>query len=338
MPANLTPQYLAAEQRFKDAVTAAEKIEALEEMMAVIPKHKGTEKMRAALRQKMARLLEEKDKKAGVSKASAVYSVPREGACQAVILGAPNVGKSSLLASLTHATPEIGDYPFTTRLPQPGMMPFEDIQLQLVDLPPIAEEVYKPWIGSIVRQADLALLVVDLASDELLDQVDSVLNILQESKIQLVGKMPADSKATAPEMAVCRALLIANKSDAAQAQLSLVILKELLGGQFEIVPVSTISGRGLTELRQLIFARLNIIRIYTKVPGKKLDPATPPFVLNKGSSVLDVARMVHRDLVQTLRFARVWSSGKSGRTAKYDGQMVERTHTLEDGDILELHK
>ncbi len=338
MPANLTPQYLAAELRFKNASTIPEKIAALEEMMALIPKHKGTEKMRAALRQKMARLLEDKDKKAGVSKASAIYSVPREGAGQVVLIGAPNVGKSSLLARLTHAEPEIADYPFTTRLPQPGMMPVEDIQIQLVDLPPVAEEVYKPWVGSLVRQADLALLVVDLGSDDLLEQAEIVLKILEESKIRLVNKIPASSNAQTPGTACCPALLIANKSDAAPALDNLGILRELLAPQFDIVSVSTVSGQGLEELCHIIFVKLGIIRVYTKVPGKKLDPATAPFVLKNGSTVLDVARAVHRDLVQTLRFARIWSSEKSRRSVKHDGQMVEMTHPLEDGDIIELHK
>lgn len=338
MPANLTPQYLAAELRFKNAATVPEKIEALEEMMALIPKHKGTEKMRAALRQKMARLLEEKEKRFGVSKASVIYTVPREGAGQVVLIGAPNVGKSSLLARFTHATPEVAEYPFTTRLPQPGMMPVEDIQIQLVDLPPVAVEVYKPWIGSIVRQADLVLLVVDLGSDELLEQVEGVLRILEESKIHLIGKSSEEQGTQLPGIAFCRALLIANKSDAVQAAENLAILSELFQPRFEIVPVSTASGQGLEELRRIIFERLGIIRIYTKVPGKKLDPATAPFVLRNGSTVIDAARAVHRDFVYTLRFARVWSSEKSKRSVKHDGQMVERTHRLEDGDILELHK
>jgi uncharacterized protein len=338
MPANLTPQYLAAELRFKNAVTTPEKIEALEEMMALIPKHKGTEKMRAALRQKMARLLEDKDKKAGVSKASAMYSVPREGAGQVVLLGAPNVGKSSLLARLTHATPEIADYPFTTRLPQPGMMPVEDIQIQLVDMPAIAEAAYKPWIGSIVRHADLALLVVDLGSDDLLEQVGTVTKMLADSKICLMEKKAAVPGDQPPGTSCCPAILVANKTDAASAAENLLILRDLLAPQFEVLPVSTVSGRGLEELRRTIFVRLDVIRIYTKVPGKKLDPATAPFVLKSGSTVLDLARAVHRDLVQTLRFAKLWSGEQSRHPTKFEGQMVERTHQLEDGDIIELHK
>lgn len=338
MPANLTPQYLAAEQRFKLAVTMQEKIEALEEMMATIPKHKGTEKMQAALRQKMARLLEEKDRKFGVSKASAIYTVPREGAGQAVLIGAPNVGKSSLLGRLTHATPEIADYPFTTRLPQPGMMPVEDIQIQLVDLPAVAEEVYKPWMGSIVRQSDLVLLTVDLGSDEVLDQVESVSRILEDSRIHLVNVASAAREDAQPGVASCQAVLVANKDDTARARENLDVVRELFHAQFPIATASAVSGHGIEELRRLIFERLEIIRIYTKVPGKKFDPATAPFVLKKGSTVLDAARAVHRDFAHTLRFARLWSSPRSIGSVRHDGQMVERTHQLQDGDILELHE
>jgi ribosome-interacting GTPase 1 len=315
-----------------------ERIEALEEMMALIPKHKGTEKMQAALRQKMARLLEEKDRKFGVSKASAMYTVPREGAGQAVLVGAANVGKSSLLARLTHATPEIAEYPFTTRLPQPGMMPFEDIQIQLVDLPPVNEEVYKPWIGGIVRQADLVLLTVDLGNDDALDQVDQVLAILEGGKIFLVGANPPEAGAGAPGAAFCRTLLLANKFDSALAADALGLVRELVGTRFPIMPVSAVSGHGLAVLPAALFAALEIIRIYTKLPGKKLDTAAAPFVLKNGSTVLDAAHAIHRDLVHTLRFARVWSKPGSHGSVRFEGQMVERTHLLEDGDILELHK
>ena len=184
MPANLTPQYLAAEQRFKDATTTQEKVEALEEMMAVIPKHKGTEKMQADLRRRLAKLRNEAEKKHGVSKASAMYAVQRDGAGQVILAGGPNVGKSSLLARMTNAAPEIGDYPFTTRLPQPGMMPYENIKIQLVDMPPIDPNYYEPWMGSIIRQADMALLIADLSTDELLDEIENVLTLLENSRIR----------------------------------------------------------------------------------------------------------------------------------------------------------
>ncbi len=337
MPANLTPQYLSAEQRFKEAATAQEKIAALEEMMAVIPKHKGTEKMRAALKQKMAKLRTEKGKKHGVSKASAIYAVHREGAGQVALVGAPNVGKSALLAKLTHATPEVADYAFTTQLPQPGMMPFEDIQIQLVDLPPVAREYYKPWMGGLVRQADLALLVVDLGSDEVLDQAEDVIGIMEESRIRLASEVAAPGPEEEPDQGVKRTLLVANKADLDQGGVNLGILKEFFRQRFDILPVSAVTGQGLEEFRVEVFGRLEVVRVYTKAPGKKVDPGTPPFVLKSGSTVIDLARAVHQDFVNSLKFAKIWTSDRSKGSVKFDGQLVERTHCLEDGDILELH-
>ena len=338
MPANLTPQYLAADQRFKQAATTAEKIEALEEMMALIPKHKGTEKLQADLRRRLAKLRTEAEKKGGVSRASAMYSVPREGAGQIVLLGAPNAGKSSLLARMTKATPEIADYPFTTRLPQPGMMPFENIQIQLVDMPPISQHLYEPWMGGIVRQADLSLLIADLATDAMLDGIDEVLSALVNSRIQLAGKSAlVEGLDKSLLVSYCRALMVANKMDATGAMENLEILRELFGERFEIIPFSSSSGEGSEVLRRILFERLGIIRVYTKAPGKKADLGGTPYTLKRGSTVMDVARAVHRDFVHTLKFAKVWSSERSHRSIKFDGQMVERTHQLEDGDILEIH-
>ncbi len=341
MPANLTPQYLAAEQRFKEAVTTQEKIEALEEMMAVIPKHKGTEKLQADLRRRLAKLRNEAEKKHGVSKASAMYSVPREGAGQVILVGGANAGKSSLLAQMTNASPEIGDYPFTTRLPQPGMMPYENIKIQLVDMPPIDPNFYEPWMGGLIRQADLVVLVADLGSDALLDDLENVLRILSDSRIQLSGRAvaapPAGHEDGANPVLSRASIMAANKCDAPDAQANLEILREFFGSRFTILPASAVSGEGLEALRQQIFEQLDIVRIYTKIPGKKVDLSSPPFVLKHGSTVQDAARAVHREFVHSLKFARVWSSEKSKRSVKYDGQMVERTHRLEDGDILELH-
>jgi ribosome-interacting GTPase 1 len=337
MPANLTPQYLAAEERYKSAATHEEKIEALREMQATIPKHKGTEKLQADLRRRLAKLTAETGKKHGVSKASLLYTVRREGAGQAALVGAANVGKSSLLARLTHANPEVGDYPFTTRLPQPGMMPFEDIQIQLVDLPPVAVEFYQPWIGNLVRSADLALLVADLSSHDLLEEVENVMKLLENSRIRLVGSDPAGEEADPDNLVHRETVLIANKFDRPVALENLEILREFYEQRFRILPVSAGSGDGLEELPGILFAALRLVRVYTKAPGKKLDRSTPPYVLRTGCTVLDVARVVHRDFEHTLKFARIWSSHRSDRSLKFDGQMVERGHLLEDGDVLEIH-
>lgn len=338
MPANLTPQYLAAEQRFKEAVTPQEKIHCLEEMMATIPKHKGTEKMRADLKRRMAKLRDEAQRKSRTSsRASALYSVHREGAGQVVLAGAPNSGKSSLLARLTHASPEIGDYPYTTRLPQPGMMPFENIQVQIVDMPPITERSYEPWIGGILRGADVALLVVDVASPDVLDETDEVLRVLEGSRLRLAGPGTSPPDAEEGSVASRPTLLVANKCDGDNAADDLPILREFFESRFPILPVSAVTGEGIEELRMAVFEALDVVRIFTKIPGKKPDTESPPFVLKRGRTILDLARAVHRDLAHTLQFARLWSSAKGTGRSIHDGQMVDRTHVLEDEDIVELH-
>jgi len=247
------------------------------------------------------------------------------------------VGKSALLARLTHASPEIAEYPFTTRVPQPGMMPFENIQIQLVDMPAIAGEFYRPWMGSVLRHADMALLVADLGSDDLLDAVDGVLNILAGSRIFLTGRKHPPPEPDAPETHNCPTLMLANKLDAPSAPDNLKILREFYEADFEILPLSAASGEGMERLPRILFERLNLVRIYTKAPGKKVDLQTPPYVLRAGCTVLDAARAVHRDFVHTLKYARVWRTVPSGHSDVHDGQMVERSYRLKDGDILELH-
>jgi len=338
MPANLTPQYLAAEQRFKEAVTPQEKISCLEEMMATIPKHKGTEKMRADLKRRMARLRDEAQRKSHTSsRASAIYSVHREGAGQVVLAGAPNSGKSSLLARLSHATPDIGDYPFTTRLPQPGMMRFQNVQVQIVDMPPITERSYEPWMAGILRSADVVLLVVDVASPDVLDEADEVLRVLEGSRLRLDGAGGPTGEVEGGSIATRRTLLVANKCDGNQAADDLPILREFFAARFPILPVSSVTGEGIEELRHAVFEALDVVRVFTKVPGQKPDTESAPFVLKRGSTVLDLARAVHRDLALSLQFARLWSSGRGAGRLIHDGQMVDRTHVLEDDDLVELH-
>ena len=326
MPANLTPQYLEAEQKFKDAKTTPEKIAALEEMLSVIPKHKGTEKMRAELRRRLSKLKAEKEKKGATKHAAPVYLVEREGAGQVGLAGPPNSGKSSLIRRLTHATPEVADYAFTTRLPLPGMMRFENIQIQLVDLPPLHPEFPEPWVPQALRNADALLLVVDLGDAAVLEQLTETLALLEQGKI-IVGPPPAEL----PRGAVHKpALLVGNKCERPGAQENFEALRELWEERFRLLVVSTETGKGLEELRRAVFDLLGIVRVYTKAPGKKAD-LTAPFVLPRGATVQDVAERVHKDFVARLKFARLWGAGK------FEGQMVHRDHKVEDNDILELH-
>lgn len=323
MPANLTPQYLEAERRFRQATTPDEQLEALEAMMATIPKHKGTEHMRADIRRRMAKVRTEAQRaKKSAGKGPTWHHVPREGAGQVVLVGAPNAGKSQVLAALTNANPVVAPYPFSTRAPLPGMVPYEDINIQLVDLPPIAPETAEPWLFALIRQADGALLVADLADDDLLASMDAVLALTTEGRVEFAGKRGREG-ATA-------ALLVATKLDAPDAAVRLELLREAYGARLEILPVSAEAGTGLETLRQELFRMLGVIRVYTKAPGRRADKSVP-YVFRRGITVEEVAAVVHKDFAERLKYARVWGS----RT--YEGQMVQREHVLDDGDVLELH-
>lgn len=332
MPANLTPEYRDAELAFKQAATPQEKIEALEHMLAVIPKHKGTEKMIGDLRRRLAKLKSELQgtKKGGPARGAPVYHVEREGAGQIALAGPPNTGKSALLRALTHATPEVADYPFTTRVPTPGMMEFEDIQIQLVDLPPLDAEHGEAWVPQAIRVADAVLLVVDLSAVDLLDEVENSVALLEKAKVAL------GSPETLPYGFVAkRTVIVANKVDLPGAHDDFATFEELLGGRFPALSVSAKTGEGFDALRKSAFDLLGVIRVYSKEPGKKADLASP-FVLKAGATVADLAGRVHKEILLHLKHARVWSQSP-GRHTHVDGMMVHREHRLEDRDIVELH-
>jgi len=326
MPANLTPIYLEAERRFKSAKTTEEKIAAIEEMMATIPRHKGTEKMQADLKRRLSKLRAEQARRPA-SRTGIIHRVEKEGAGQVVMAGPPNSGKSLLVRMLTHAQPEVADYPFTTRVPLPGMMPYEDVQVQLVDLPPVHPDFPESWLYQIIRNADAALLVVDLSDADLLEDLETTLGQLTRAKVQLVeGELPV-----VPGWIRKRTLLVANKIDASGAQEGLEILRDLYGERFTLIKVSAETGEGLEPFRRLVFELLDVIRIYTKAPGKKLE-RTAPYILKRGSRLIDLAAHVHHDFLAQLKYARLWRQGR------FEGQMVNRDYELEDKDVVELHR
>ncbi len=329
MPANLPPQYLKSEEEFRKATTPEARLEAVREMFRLLPKHKGTEKLQSDLKQKMSRLREEMERgKAGGKKTGVSHRVPTEGAGQVALVGPPNAGKSSLLAALTHAHPEIAPYPYTTRAPQPGIMMWQDAPVQLVDLPPIAPEFFESWVPSLIRSADAALLVVDLASDDVADAALAVLDRLSEVHTELVGELPYDVEDE--RVRHLKTVMVANKLDAEGAADRLAILRDWLGPRFPIVAASARTGEGLETLRQAAYDLLGVLRVYTKVPGKPAD-RTRPFTLPIGSTVLDLAREIHRDFEHSLKSARIWGTGV------FDGQPVKRDHELHDADVVELH-
>jgi ribosome-interacting GTPase 1 len=329
MPANLPPQYLKVEEEYRKASTPERRLELLRELFRLLPKHKGTEKLQSDLKQKMSQLRAEMERgKSGGKKAGPGHHVPREGAGQVVLVGAPNAGKSTLLAALTNARPEIAPYPFTTRAPQPGIMMWQDVPVQLVDLPPIAPEFFEPWVPNVVRSADAALLVADLTSDDVGEATLAVIDRLAAAHTELVGELPYDVEDE--RIRHMKTVLVASKVDGDGAADRLEIVREWFGPRFPVVAVSGRTGEGLETLRAAAYDLLGVLRVYTKVPGKPAD-RTRPFTIPIGSSVLDLAREIHRDFEHSLKSARVWGSGV------FEGQAVKRDHELRDGDIVELH-
>jgi hypothetical protein len=298
----------------------------MEEMMATIPRHKGTEKMQAELKRRLSKLRAGQSRRP-TSRIDIIHRVEKEGAGQVVMVGPPNSGKSLLVRRLTHAMPEVADYPFTTRAPLPGMMPFEDVQVQLVDMPAVHPDFPESWLYQIIRNADAALLVVDLSDPDLLEDLETTLSQVANAKVQLdQAELP-----NTPGWLGKRTLVVANKIDASGAPEGLQILRDLYGGRSALTRVSAETGEGLESFHQAVFEILDVIRVYTKAPGKKLERVAP-YVLKRGSRLIDLAAQVHQDFLAQLKYARLWREGR------FEGQMVNRDHVLEDKDIVELHR
>jgi hypothetical protein len=331
MPVNQSPMYLKAEERYRAAGTPTEKLEALEEMFRLVPKHKGSEKLQALLKQRIKATkaeLQQAKKRGGGHRD--VFVVPKQGAGQVVLMGAANVGKSSIVGALTEAKVEIADFPFSTRAAVPGMAHYEDAPVQLVDMPPIIEGHAQPGMMGVYRSADIILLVVDLSAIDLLDQHEKPLTLLAQRGIRPVSQpileFDDDEAAALPK----RAVVAANKCDTPHAADNFDGFKELVGGDLRMLPVSARTREGLDAMLAELFGMLNVVRIYAKKPGKPAD-RLEPFILPKGGTVHDMAYMIHRELAEKLRTARVWGANVR------DGQQVHHSHVLADKDVVELH-
>jgi len=326
MPINLPPEALEAEKLYRAAQSTTEKIARLEEFIAIIPKHKGTDRLRADLRRKLSKLKDAAQTKKGVGRQESVFQIDKEGAGQVVLVGSANVGKSALVAALTNATPQVSPAPFTTWQPTPGMMEVENVQIQLIDTPPLNGDYVDPELMQLIRRADLILLVVDVQTNPV-QQLEDTLAMLEESRIvphRLKERYDPELRLTYVPL-----LVLANKTDDESTEEVFQLFCELLEEEWPALPVSAATGRNLDRFKKAVFEQLEIVRVYTKAPGKKPD-LTAPFVLKKGSTVEDLAGKIHQDFRKNLKSARVWGS------AAYDGQMVGRDHVLQDGDVVEL--
>jgi len=326
MPANLPPQYFEVEKRYREARSVSEKLKYLEEMLAIMPKHKGTDKLKADLRRRIAQLKDMGASRKGPGRRTPIYLVEREGVGQVALLGPPNTGKSSLLAALTKAQPVIADYPYTTRTPLAGMMRFENVQVQLVDTPPLGEDYLEPWFPDLLRRAD-AFAVILAPPEDPAAQLEALQATLARYHLGLQGC----DRALPPAGFSCRrALLVLNKADLLPDPEDLELYREVLGEDFPVRVVSALTGQGLAELRAAIFALLEIVRVYTRAPGKAANFKSP-FVLPQESTLKELADRIHHDLGRNFKFARVW-----GRDT-FEGQRVQRDYLLREGDIVEIH-
>ena len=327
MPANLPPDYFAAEKRYRAAKTPAEKIACLDDMLTIMPKHKGTDKLRADLRRRISKLKSASQTKKSLGKQDSAFRIDKEGAGQVVVVGPTNVGKSALVATLTNANPEIAEFPLTTWKPTPGMMPVENIQIQLVDTPPMNRDYMEPELLDLIRRSDLILLVVDLLTDPV-QQLEDTVALLEENRI--VPRHLQRRYGEVRALSFVPILVLANKNDDESSEENLEIFQELIEDDWPLVSASIKTGRNLEFLKETLVKRLKIIRVYSKAPGKEPD-LTAPFVLREGNTVEDFAGKVHKDFVEKLKVVKVWGA------AVYDGQMVQRDHRLQDGDVVELH-
>ena len=330
MPANLTPQYLKAEEEYRRASTPEEELRCLQAMLRELPKHKGTDKLHAELKQKISKTKKEVDQQGRRGGArGGVLRIPRQGAGRAILIGGPNAGKSQLLRSLTRATPEVAPYPFTTHQALPGMMPWEDVMVQLIDTPPITMEFLDPITQGLIRGADLALLLVDLGADDGIDRVQDVVDKLHSTKTRLAASSYLDEQDLG--VSFTRTFLVPNKIDLPEAPDRLAALHELCSFDFPEHVISAEHGTGLEKLRQGIYEALDVVRVYTKLPSNKEPDFHRPFTIRRGGTLQEIAELIHKDFAQGLKFARVWGS------RVHDATAVKGDYVLNDRDIVELH-
>lgn len=336
MAVNQSPLYQKAEERYRAATSPAERVAALEEMLRLVPKHKASEKLQAQLKQKLKAAREEAQGGSHHKPAAGhhdIYHAPRQGAGQVVLLGEPNTGKSSILAALTSARVEVADFPFSTHAAVPGMAHHEDVPVQLVDMPPLLPGHDPPGMIAPYRGADVILLVIDLSALDLIDQYERPLAWLRAHRLEPVSETPRELEPAAEETPPAlskRTLVAANKADTSGAPGNLEGLKELIDHPLPLLPIAAARSEGLAQMMAAVFDALGVIRVYAKKPGKPADMSSP-FILPRGGTVHDVARLVHRELAEKLKSARVWGADV------HDGQHVHGTHVLADKCVVELH-
>jgi ribosome-interacting GTPase 1 len=211
----------------------------------------------------------------------------------------------------------------------PGMMPWEDVFVQLVDTPPITADYMESYLLGLVRGAELVLLMMDLGSDSGVEQCQEVLDRFQSGKTRLGKTSLLDEEDVG--VSYTRTFVVPNKIDLPAAAGRLELFHDLCPLDLPEFVVSAEHGTGLETLRDAIYGAMDVVRVYSKLPAAKEPDLERPFTLRRGSDVMDMAAQVHKDFIDNLKFARVWGS------AVHDGTVVKGDYVLRDKDIVELH-
>ena len=321
MPTNVPPQYREAEDRFREAKSPQAKMDALQEMLAVMPKHKGTDHLKAQLRARMSKLTAELE---GPSRGlrggrPEPFSLPKEGAGRATLVGLANAGKSLLLSNATGAQTKVGAYALSTQEPVQGMLRYKDIHIQLVDTPPVSNPDTQGRLYGLLRNSDVFVVVVDLSLDPV-SQTREVFSELERWGFHLLG--PEQSPDGDTPWLTKPTILVGNKADQQGALDGFQDVETAFGDDYPVVMASAEERVGLEELGEEIFRALRIIRVYTKSQREKLEEfeRTRPVVLAVGSTVAEVAKELHKDLARGFKYAVLWGQGRvSSRVSELDG-------------------
>jgi ribosome-interacting GTPase 1 len=330
MPANLPPQYYELERAYKAEKDPQEKLRLAEELLTMMPKHKGTDKLQADMKSKISKLKKQisgGDKSHGARHVQAHDHIEKEGAAQIILIGPPNCGKSSLVDAMTHAKPFIADFPYSTREPLPGMTIYETVQLQLIDTPPISPDLFENYLSGLIRNSDLVVLVADLGAESMIEDLNFIIEKLKEKRIIL--KKDLSEKPDDVRISFKRTIICAHKEYEDEDGSKREKLKTLFT-DFPMIATSILDDDSLEMFKKTVFESLNIIRIYTKPIGQEPD-YNDPIIIPIGGTVEEAAIGLHRDFAHKLKFAKIWGEGK------YDGQRVQKDYKLSDKDILEFH-
>jgi len=349
MPINAGPEYGAAERKYHEAKTPEEKLKALENLLRHAPSHKGSEVLRADIKLKISKLklLMAKQKKIA-KKSSHSFTIKKEGVAQVVICGLTNSGKSYLLSKLTNAKVAIADYEFTTKMPELGILDYLGIKLQLIEIPAITKDfMYKdkgPMFFSIIRNSSLVVFLIKQASEiNFLKEEFEKANIRLDKKSpnviikkQASGGINVIGNTNIPYAAIvekCKNYSIYNAIIEFHENISLADFDSLLNPSTVFLPLLIIKNDfknfNLEDIKNNIWNKLGLIKVYTKTPGKEKDH--PPIAMKQNSTIKDLAVFIHKDFLKNFRFARIWGS------SRFPGQVLGLDYVLKDNDVAEIH-